>query len=93
MILDKFQTPVERAKNIAAREKKKRKQKKITQKELSEKTGISLGSVKRFEQTGEISFVSLLRIADVLGETGEFDNLFCSKDYTSIEEVLNELDK
>lgn len=93
MNLDEFQTPAERAKNIAAREKKRRKQKKITQKELSQRTGVSLGSIKRFEQTGEISFVSLLKIADILEEAEEFDNLFCRREYKSIEEVLDELDK
>lgn len=93
MNLDKFQTPAERARNIAAREKMRRKQKKITQKELSERTGISVGSIKRFEQTGEISFVSLLKIADILEGAEEFDHLFCRKEYKSIEEVLDELGK
>lgn len=62
----------------------------MTQKELSEKAGISLASFKRFEQTGEISFVSLIKIADVLGETEGFKNLFCSKEYQSIQEVIDE---
>lgn len=90
MILDRFQTPSERAQQIATREKTKRKLQKITQKELSERTGISLGSIKRFEQTGEISFVSLLKIADVLNETDGFDELFTTHIYQSIQEVIDE---
>lgn len=90
MILDKFKTPSERAKQIAEREKSKRKSKKLTQQELSKRTGISLGSIKRFEQTGEISFVSLLKIADVLNETDSFDELFNTHTYRSIQEVIDE---
>ena len=40
-----------------------RKRKKITQKELAIKSGVSLGSIKRFEQCGEISLQSLTKIA------------------------------
>lgn len=90
MILDKFKTPSERALQIAAQEKAKRKSKKITQRELSQRTGISLASIKRFEQTGEISFVSLLKIADVLDETDAFDELFNTRNYRSIQEVIDE---
>lgn len=82
--------PKEIAKDIASQEKEKRKRRKMTQKELSEKAGISLASFKRFEQTGEISFVSLIKIADVLGETERFKDLFTSKEYQSIQEVIDE---
>ena len=82
--------PKEIAKDIANQEKEKRKHRKMTQKELSEKAGISLASFKRFEQTGEISFVSLIKIAEVLGETEAFKNLFNSKEYQSIQEVIDE---
>lgn len=88
--LEFFKTPVERAKSVAEREKKKRKNKKMTQKELSEKAGVSLASLKRFEQTGEISFVSLIKIADVLDDVEAIDELFCKREYKSIQEVINE---
>lgn len=90
MLLNKFKTPSERAIQIAEKEKTKRKSKKITQKELSNRTGISLASIKRFEQTGEISFVSLLKIADVLNETDAFDELFSTRNYHSIQEIIDE---
>lgn len=52
---------------------------KITQKDMAERTGVSLGSIKRFEQTGEISFHSLLKIAFVLDCLDDFDQLFAQK--------------
>ena len=85
-----FKLPREIAKDIALQEKQKRKKRNLTQSALSERAGISLGSLKRFEQTGEISFVSLIKIADVLGEKDAFQNLFKSREYQSIQEVIDE---
>ncbi len=67
-----------------------RKRKKISQKKLAERSGVSFGSVKRFEQTGEISLLSLTKIAIVLQVEDELDSLFCSVPYSSIEEVIRE---
>jgi len=82
--------PEEIAKEIAKAEKLKRKKRKLTQTELSMRAGVSLGSLKRFEQTGEISFVSLLKIAAVLDVTEQFADLFQSREYSSIQEVIDE---
>lgn len=89
-MLTELKFPKEIAKQIAYQEKVKRKRRKFTQKELSERAGISLASLKRFEQTGEISFVSLIKIADILDETDGIKALFTSKDYQSIQEVIDE---
>ena len=62
----------------------------MTQAELSARAGISLASLKRFEQTGEISFVSLIKIAVVLDETETLDQLFQTREYSSIQEVIDE---
>ncbi|HAX50382.1 helix-turn-helix domain-containing protein [Muricomes intestini] len=89
-MFSEFKFPKEIAKDIALQEKRKRKRRKLTQAELSERAGISLASLKRFEQTGEISFVSLIKIADILGEKEAFGKLFTSKEYQSIQEVIDE---
>ena len=67
-----------------------RKRKKITQKELAARSGVSLGSLKRFEQSGEISLQSLTKIAIALDVEGELENLFENVPFASIEEVINE---
>lgn len=82
--------PKEIALEVAGREKTRRKACRYTQSELASRAGISLSSLKRFEQLGEISFVSLLKIADVLDSTDAFDNLFAGRIYNSIEDVINE---
>ena len=79
--------------DIANRMVKLRKRRKITQKALAAKSGVSLGSIKRFEQSGEISLQSLSKLAIALEVEGELDTLFDSVPFQSIEEVINEQDK
>ncbi len=52
--------------DIAQKIVRLRKRKKITQKQLAVRSGVSLGSLKRFEQSGEISLQSLTKIAIAL---------------------------
>ena len=79
--------------DIANRMVKLRKRRKITQKALAAKSGVSLGSIKRIEQSGEISLQSLTKLAIALEVEGELDTLFDSVPFQSIEEVINEQDK
>ena len=74
---------------VASNVQKLRKRKKISQKELAERSGVSLGSIKRFEQTGEISLQSLTKIAIALRAEDELESLFTSANFESIEEILN----
>ena len=57
---------------------KRRKEQKITQKELSQKSGVTYASVRRFENTGEISLTSLLRLAQTINCLEDFNSLFNS---------------
>ena len=74
---------------ISQRVRARRREAKISQAELAKNSGVSLGSVKRFEGCGEISLSALLRIAAVLGYENDFEKLFERKNYQSIEEILN----
>lgn len=85
-----WETPGEIALNLAKRVKRIRKLKKITQKQLAARSNVSYGSFKKFEQTGEISLVSLIKIAMELNLTDEINALFSTPVYTSIDEVLND---
>ena len=74
---------------MAEKIKQKRKKLKISQQELAQKSGVSLGSIKRFETKFEISLQSFVKIAIALDLDKDFDNLFTSKTYTSIDEIIN----
>ncbi len=53
-------------------------------------SGVSFGSVKRFETTGQISLLSLTKIAMALDMADELRNLFTQVPYKDIQEVINE---
>lgn len=79
--------------DIAQKIVRLRKRKKITQKQLAARSGVSLGSLKRFEQSGEISLQSLTKIAIALDVENEPEDLFNNVPFASIEEVINEQTK
>ena len=74
---------------IAERMVQLRKRKKLSQKNLALRSGVSLGSLKRFEQTGEISLQSLTKIAIALEVEGELEELFSKVPFASIEEAIH----
>lgn len=79
--------------DIAQKIVRLRKRKKITQKKLAARSGVSLGSLKRFEQSGEISLQSLTKIAIALDVENGLEDLFNNVPFASIEEVINEQTK
>ena len=83
-------TAFEIDKDLAGRIAKLRKRKKLSQSALAEKSGVSFGSLKRFEQTGDISLQSLTKLAIALGIEDELDQLFSEVPFASIDEVLRD---
>lgn len=79
-------TPGEMQKAIASRARDLRLDLNLSQQTLSEKSGVSYGSLKKFEQTGQISLESLLKLAVILGCLDDFKALFALK---SAEEALS----
>lgn len=86
-LLDDF-NPGAILKNIAERVKRNRLELNLSQNALAAKSGVSLGSLKRFEQTAEISLKNLVMLAVALDATQEFGQLFSGKQYQSIDELL-----
>jgi transcriptional regulator with XRE-family HTH domain len=73
-------TPNQVQKELAEKFRLLRKSKKIAQMELANKSGVSLGSIKRFEQTGQISLESLLKLAHLFDRLEDFDLAFKTND-------------
>ncbi|MFH0757999.1 MAG: helix-turn-helix transcriptional regulator [Bacteroidota bacterium] len=61
--------------NTAMKVRKLRKKEGYSQAELARRSGVSLGSIKRFENTGQISMVSFLKILHLLNRLEEFDGI------------------
>lgn len=85
-----WETPEEITRGVAEHTKKLRKRLKISRQKLSEMSGVSYGSIKRFEETGNISLLSLTKLAMVLDASGDIKNIFADVPYKSIQEVINE---
>lgn len=83
--------PSDILKEIALRHKTIRKTFGWSQYELAERSGVSLGSLKRFERTGQISLESLLMLAHVLNRLEDFDSVFKPKEnLDSIEKLFSD---
>ena len=75
---------------LAQRVRNIRKRRSISQEKLASMSGVSYGSVKRFESTGQISLLSLTKIAMALDVADELRNIFSQVPYRDIKEVINE---
>ena len=85
-----WETPEELDQKLAQRVRKIRKRRSITQEKLASISGVSYGSIKRFETTGQISLLSLTKIAFELDLADDLSNYFTQVPYKDIQEVINE---
>lgn len=85
-----WETPEEIDLALSGRLRGIRKRQGLSQQQLAEKSNVSFGSIKRFETSGQISLLSLTRLAVALNCVDEIKNLFTHAAYNSIEEVLRE---
>ncbi len=86
-------TPKEMLRRIAHHAQSKRLSLNLSQQTLAERSGVSYGSLKKFEITGKISLESLVKIALTLGSLDEFDDLFKPKapeNFISLDELLKD---
>ncbi len=93
MPLPFMMTPQQMAKFLAAQAQNKRLELNFSQKTLSEKSGVSFGVIKKFEQTGKISLESLLKLAIILDSLEAFVHLFKPKPpetFSSLEALLKD---
>ncbi len=84
-----LKTPNDIVRELAEKIKQHRKKLKISQAQLASKSGVSLGSIKRFESKYEISLNSFIKILIALNLEQDLENLFTQKSYNSIDEVIN----
>lgn len=85
-----WETAEELNQALALRLKGLRKRRGLSQQQLSERSGVSYGSLKRFESTGQISLLSLTKLALALNCADELRKLFTNVAYGSLEEVIRE---
>lgn len=84
IVILNLHTPTTLMTLIAARAKELRLKQNITQEALAKRSGVSLGTLKKFERTGHISLQSLLRLAIALGVSAEFEHIFLQNEQQPI---------
>ena len=85
-----WETAEELDQKLAQRVRNIRKRRSVSQEKLAVMSGVSYGSIKRFESSGQISLISLTKIAMALDIADELRNLFKKVPYKDIQEVINE---
>lgn len=85
-----WETAEELDKKLAQRVRNVRKRRAISQERLAAMSGVSYGSIKRFEASGQISLISLTKIAMALDIADELRTIFTQVPYRDIQEVINE---
>jgi len=88
MIELSMNTPASVAIDLAARAKKRRLALHMTQAELACRAGIPLATYRRFEQTAQISLQGLLSVAAALNAIDDFQQLFASNTWGTMDEML-----
>ena len=66
-----------------------RKQEKMSQRELSERSGVAYASIRKFESTGIISLESLLKICETLKRLTDFESILLPSDMKRKKDLFN----
>ncbi|MBW6483073.1 MAG: helix-turn-helix domain-containing protein [Vicingaceae bacterium] len=83
-------TPIDVLYDLASKVKVLRKEYALTQPELAKRSGVSIGSLRRFEQTGQISLASLLKILNILGRLSDMEEILKSNKKENIENLFSD---
>ncbi len=85
-----LETPAEMALGVAHRFRDFRKSRKITLRELSAQSGVPYSTLRRFESTGEISFLAFVKLTSALDQDSQISSLFADMPPLSIEDAIRE---
>lgn len=88
-----FLTPQEVSQCLAVRAKEKRLSLNWSQATLASRSNVSLAVLKKFETTGQISLISLLKLAQALGDLPQFASMFAPKPpetFATLDELLKQ---
>lgn len=86
-MLPGFDTPSDLRETIRNAARQRRIALGLTQAELSQRSGVPLGSLKRFERLGEVSLASLLALAEAVDALEAFHALFPLPEARTLDEI------
>nr|WP_294518883.1 helix-turn-helix transcriptional regulator [uncultured Rhodopila sp.] len=83
-----FESPADICRALAERARAARLAANLSQQGLAERSGVSLGTLKRFERSGAASLEAVARIALALRMEAGFEKLFQPPRFTSLDDVI-----
>ncbi|MCZ6885814.1 MAG: XRE family transcriptional regulator [Alphaproteobacteria bacterium] len=76
------------AAEFSARLKSRRLAQKLTLEGLSRRSGVPLGTLKKFERTGQIALLSFIRLVIALKDEAALERLLLAQKFETLDEVL-----
>ncbi|MDC0739355.1 helix-turn-helix transcriptional regulator [Cognatishimia sp. SS12] len=86
-LLPEFYTATDLHQRVAAAAKARRLAMNITQAALAQRAGVSLATLKRFENGGTASFATVLAVAESLDALAEFTRLFPAPEAATLDDL------
>ena len=78
---------------LSARLKSRRLEQNLTLKGLAQRSGVALGTLKKFERTGQISLLSFIRLLVALKGEAALEALLVEREFETLDEVLASVKK
>ncbi len=76
------------AAELAVRSRNLRLAQNLTLEGLARRSGVPLGTLKKFERTGQIALVSFIRLAITLQDEAALENLLLEQKFETLDEIL-----
>ena len=76
------------AAEIAVRLKNRRLAQNLTLEGLARRSGVPLGTLKKFERTGRIALVTFIRLVITLKDEAALENLLLEQKFETLDEIL-----
>ena len=87
-IISKYHLPSEIQRSLSASFRTARKFRKHSRREASTRSGVPEATIRRFEDSGEISLRQMLMLCDVYGSLMTADSLFPKPEPQSMDELI-----
>lgn len=76
------------AAQLAARLRNRRLAQNLTQEGLAKRSGVALGTLKKFERTGQIALVSFIRLVVTMKDEAALEDLLLEQKFETLDDVL-----
>ena len=88
MISFNLMAPEDIATEIALRLRNRRLAQNLTLEGLARRSGVALGTLKKFERTGQIALISFIRLVITLKDEAALEKILLEQKFETLDEIL-----